>query len=43
MTIGIIWSLAAKGRLILKKYLYFGKKNRIRREPLGPSARPPPP
>ena len=26
MTIGIIWSLAAKGRLILKKYLYFGKK-----------------
>ena len=25
MTIGIIWSLAAKGRLILKKYMYFGK------------------
>ena len=27
MTIGIIWSLAAKGRLI-KKYLYFGKKKK---------------
>ena len=26
MTIGIILSLAAKGRLILKKYLYFGKQ-----------------
>ena len=42
MIIGIIWSLAAKGRLILKKYMYFGKKNKIKSEPLGPSVRPPP-
>ena len=28
MTIGIIWSLAAKGRLILKKDLYFGKQTK---------------
>ena len=42
MTIGIIWSLAAKGRLILKKYLYLGKKKKKKSEPLGPSVRPPP-
>ena len=40
MTIGIIWSLAAKGMLILKNTCIL-PKNKIRSEPLGPSVRPP--
>ena len=30
MTIDIIWSLAAKGMLIKKIYLYFGKKKQYK-------------
>ena len=42
MSIGKILSLAAKGRLIFKKYLYFWQHKKGS-EPLGPSASPPPP
>ena len=43
MTIGIIWSLAAKGWLIFLKIPVLWQKNKIRSEPLGPLVRPPPP